>query len=411
MSTKIDHGAAAVVLKDRIDELAHITDEPGRITRTFLSPAMARANDAVGAWMAAAGFSTSVDTAGNLRGWIEGATPDAPVLLMGSHLDTVRNAGRYDGILGVLLPIVAIEMLRASGWTPPFSILHFGFSDEEGTRFQAGCLGSKAVVGGLRKADFVLRDAEGVTLREALERFNGRPYEAPSFPRRRILGFVEVHIEQGPELERLNRSLAVVTGINAQARLRVRFRGEAGHAGTVSMSARRDAFAGLAEFAVFVERLAKSHKGLVATIGKVEVRPGVGNVIPGLVDFSLDVRHPRDAQVAGVCDSLEREAMRVCEERGLHCEWKLVDSLAAVECGAGLTRKLSEAVAATGQPVVRLRSGAGHDAMVLAKCCEVAMLFVRCRRGLSHHPDEFVALRDLRQAVKVFCDFLQRVRP
>jgi len=407
----MDYGAAAAVLKDRIDELAHITDEPGRITRTFLSPAMARTNDVVAGWLRAAGFSTSVDTAGNLRGWIEGPTPDAPVLLMGSHLDTVPNAGRYDGILGVLLPIVALDLLRASGWTPPFSILHFGFSDEEGVRFQTGCLGSKAAVGGLRKADFILRDAAGVTLREALEHFNGRLYEQPPFPQRRVLGFVEVHIEQGPELERLGRSVAVVTGINAQARLRVRFRGEAGHAGTVSMGARRDAFAGLAEFASFVERLAKNHKDLVATIGKVEVRPGVGNVIPGLVDFSLDVRHPRDAQVAGVCDSLQREAIRMCDERGLHCEWKLVDSLAAVEFGAGLTRKLSEAVAATGQPLVRLRSGARHDAMVLAKRCEAAMLFVRCRRGVSHHPDEFVALRDLRQAVKVFCGFLQRVRP
>jgi allantoate deiminase len=407
----MEYAAAAARLKGLIDELAHITDEPGRITRTFLSPAMKRTNEAVARWLEEAGFSVSVDSAGNLRGWIEGPTSDAPVLMMGSHLDTVRNAGRYDGILGVLLPIVALELLREQGWKPPFSILLFGFSDEEGVRFQAGCLGSKAVVGGLRKADFVLRDADGVTLREALERFNGRPYEAPPFPRRRVLGFVEVHIEQGPELERLGRSVAVVTGINAQARLRVRFRGEAGHAGTVSMSARRDAFAGLAEFAGFVERLAKTHKDLVATIGKVEVRPGVGNVIPGLVDFSLDVRHPCDAQVAGVCDSLEREALRVCEERGLHCEWKLVDSLAAVEFGAGLTRKLGDAVTATGQPVVRLRSGAGHDAMVLAKRCDAAMLFVRCRRGLSHHPDEFVALRDLRQALKVFCGFLQRVRP
>jgi allantoate deiminase len=408
----MDYGAAAAGLKDRIDELAHVTDEPGRITRTFLSPAMARANEIVAGWMRAAGFSTSVDSAGNLRGWMEGSQPDAPVLLMGSHLDTVRNAGRYDGILGVLLPIVALELLRESGWKPSFSILHFGFSDEEGVRFQAGCLGSKAVVGALRKADFVLRDADGATLREALDAFNGGPYEAPAFPRRRLLGFVEAHIEQGPELERLGRSVAVVTGINAQCRVRVRFRGEAGHAGTVPMAARRDAFAGLVEFATMVERLAKTNRGgLVATIGKVEVLPGAGNVIPGLVDFSLDVRHPADAQVEGACDSLHREAIRVCEERNLHCEWKVVDSMSAVEFGRGLTRRLSEAVATTGQPIVRLRSGAGHDAMVLAKCCEAAMLFVRCRRGLSHHPDEFVALRDLRQAVKVFCEFLKRVGP
>jgi hydantoinase/carbamoylase family amidase len=407
----MDDTAAAALLQARIDELAHLTDEPGRITRTFLSPAMRRANDLVARWMRDAGFSTWTDSAGNLRGWMDGPAPDSPVLLTGSHLDTVRNAGRYDGPLGVLLPIVAIERLRAEGWRPPFAILNFGFADEEGVRFQAGCLGSKAALGRLTEADLQLRDHDGMTLRQALEGAGGAPWQPSPMPALRALGYVETHIEQGPELERIGKSVAVVTGINAQNRIRVRFIGEAGHAGTVSMTARRDAFAGLAEFACFSERLAKSVRGLVVTIGSVELQPGAGNVIPGLADFSVDARHPSDATLESACLSLRREAGRICEARGLECEWRTVDAMAAVEFGQRLTDALGGAVLATGHPIVRLSSGAGHDAMVMAQYCEAAMLFVRCRRGLSHHPDEYVSSYDLERALRVFCEFLKRLRP
>jgi allantoate deiminase len=407
----MDFTAAATRLQARIDELAQISDEPGRITRTFLSPAMRRANDLVGRWMREAGFSTWTDSAGNLRGWLDGSHSDASVLFTGSHLDTVRNAGRYDGPLGVLLPIVAVEMLRDAGWALPFSILHFGFADEEGVRFQAGCLGSKAVLGKLTDADFQLRDHEGITLRQALEGAGGAPWNPSPMPMQRALGYVEVHIEQGPELERLGKSVAVVTGINAQRRIRVRFLGEAGHAGTVSMAARRDAFAGLAEFACFAERLARSVRDLVATIGTVELHPGAGNVIPGAADFSVDVRHPNDTQIESACLALQREAGRICGARDLECEWSVVDSMASVEFGQRLTSAMSDAVLATHHPIVRLRSGAGHDAMVLAQYCEATMLFVRCRRGLSHHPDEYVSPYDLECALRVFCEFLKRLRP
>lgn len=405
----MDYYAAAIKLQARINRLAQVTEEPGCITRTFLSPAMRRANEMVADWMGEAGFSTGVDTVGNLHGWLE-AAPDAPALLTGSHLDTVRNAGPYDGVLGVLLPVAAVEMLKASDWRPEFSVLCLGFSDEEGVRFQAGCVGSKGLLGRLSAAEMALCDEGGCTLDEALAVQNGGPFRSPPMPRS-PLGYVEVHIEQGPELERLGSAAAVVTGINAQTRMRVCFRGEAGHAGTVPMGSRRDAFAGLADFAVFAERFAKTTRGLVATIGRAELRPGSGNVIPSEVEFSLDVRHPSSVQLESACAALHREALRICVARALECEWTTVDAMSAVEFGSNLTTVLGNALLATGNPLVRLRSGAGHDAMVMAEYCESAMLFVRCRRGLSHHPEEFVSLSDLVEALKIYCEFLKRLTP
>lgn len=406
----MDYAAAAARLQDRIDQVSRITEVPGEITRTYLSPAMREANNLVCEWMNGAGFSGHVDSAGNARGWFQGPEPDSPVLLTGSHLDTVRDAGRFDGPLGVLLPIVAVEMLRKSGWQPPFSILNFGFADEEGVRFQIGCLGSKAVTGRLTEADLALRDRDGRSLREVIEEFSGAPLRLPELPSQ-LMGYIEVHIEQGPELARWGHPLAIVTGINAQTRLRVNFRGEAGHAGTVPMLARRDAFAGLAEFAWFLERYARTTRGLVATIGDVRVRPGAGNVIPAIAEFSIDVRHALRTQVESACSALEREARRICEVRRLECEWAEVDAMPAVEFSESLTRTLCDAALASGYPVMRLRSGAGHDAMVLADVCPAAMLFVRCRDGVSHHPSEYVSIQDMEAALKVYCEFLRRLRP
>jgi len=406
----MDYAAAAARLLDRIDQLSRITEVPGEITRTYLSPAMREANNLVCGWMNEAGFSGEVDSAGNVRGWLQGPEPDSPVLLTGSHLDTVRDAGRFDGPLGVLLPIVAVEVLRESGWQPPFSILNFGFADEEGVRFQIGCLGSKAVTGRLTDADLALRGRDGRSLRQVMEEFGGAPLRLPELPSR-LMGYVEVHIEQGPELERWGHPLAIVTGINAQTRLRVIFRGEAGHAGTVPMLARRDAFAGLAEFACFVEHYARATSGLVATIGEVRVRPGAGNVIPAIAEFSVDVRHALRAQVESACSEFEREARKVCEARRLEWEWAEVDAMPAVEFSESLTRTLCDATLASGYPVMRLRSGAGHDAMVLADVCPTAMLFVRCRGGVSHHPSEYVSTQDMEAALKVYCGFLRRLRP
>ncbi len=399
--------AAAARVMERADRLATVSEEEGATTRTFLSPAMGEANAVVAEWMRGAGMSTRVDGAGNLRGRIEGKG-DA-VVLTGSHLDTVRNAGRFDGILGVLLPIAAVEVLREEGWEPEFSLETFGFADEEGVRFQAGCLGSKAVAGRLTDDDLDLRDRGGVTLREALMESGGGKYLAPTWPAGRVRGYVEVHIEQGPELEAADVPVGVVTGINAQNRIAVRVTGRAGHAGTTPMGLRLDAGAGAAEFAVEVERFARGAEGLVATIGTMGFAPGAGNVIPGEAELTLDVRHAVDAELAAACVALRGTLERICGERGLGFHWQVVDAMPAVEFDDELTGELESAVREAGCPVLSQRSGAGHDAMVMAERCPVAMLFVRCRGGLSHHPDESVSAADVAVALRVYGSFLRNL--
>ncbi len=391
----------------RVDELAAVTDVEGEVTRTFLSPAMGRANALVAGWMEAAGMGVAVDGAGNLRGRLRG-TGDG-VLITGSHLDTVRKAGRFDGILGVLLPIAAVEVLRAEGWQPDFSLETIGFSDEEGVRFQAGCLGSRALAGRLTEAELKLRDSAGAELLAVLEEFGGGVYVAPEWPEGRVLGYLEAHIEQGPELELADCPVGVVTGINAQSRIAVTISGRAGHAGTTPMRARRDAGAGAAEFVVAVEVHARRTDGLVATIGTMEFRPGAGNVIPGEAAFSIDVRHASSDAVAQACAELNARLGEICAERGLKFDWRVVDSMEAVDFCEDLTRTLAGAVEGTGSRAIRLRSGAGHDAMVMAERCPTTMLFVRCRDGLSHHPDESVTEADVAVALEVFCQVLRKL--
>ncbi len=396
---------AAARLMARIDELAGVSDVEGEVTRTFLSPAMGRANALVAGWMESAGMTVAVDGAGNLRGRLAGAGDR--VLLTGSHLDTVKNAGRFDGILGVLLPIAAIELLRDEGWQPGFAVETIGFSDEEGVRFQAGCLGSKSVAGRLSEADLALKDSEGRELLEVLEEFGGGLYSPPEWPEGQVVGYVEAHIEQGPELELADCPVSVVTGINAQNRIAVTIAGRAGHAGTTPMRARLDAGVGAAEFTLAVEACGQGMEGLVATVGTMEFRPGAGNVIPGEAAFSIDVRHASDVVVAEACATLNERLREICEARGLKFDWRLVDSMRAVDFCEDLTGRLGAAVAAAGHPAIRLRSGAGHDAMVMAEKCPTSMIFVRCRGGLSHHPDEFVSEADVAETLKVFCAFLR----
>jgi len=395
-----------------LDELGQISDETGRLTRTFLSPAMERAVMRVGSWMQDAGCDVQVDNLGNLIGRRPAAAPGrAPrTLILGSHLDTVRDAGRYDGALGVLLPIVALYELNRREVELPFHLELVGFSEEEGVRFTSAYLGSEGYIGRLPSAALGLRDAEGVTLREALETFGGpfrRP--GPAHRRRDLLGYVEVHIEQGPVLEEAGLAVGVVSAIAGQSRFRVTWRGRAGHAGTTPMALRRDALAGAAEFAVAVERLARATAGQVATVGVMQVRPGAANVIPGEVIHTLDVRHARDTVRRRTAEQLARLAARIAARRGLRVRWQRTQDDAAVGCDLGLSARLDRSVRAVQGRSLSLVSGAGHDAVVLSRLTDVAMLFVRCRGGLSHHPAEHVAPRDLGVALRVMVDFLTRL--
>jgi allantoate deiminase len=369
----------------RCDALGAISDEPGQLTRTFHSPGMQRANALVGSWMRDAGLAVREDEAFNLRGRWAAAGKSAGTLLLGSHLDTVRDAGKYDGPLGVLAALAAVEHLRAERRTVPFHVEIVGFSDEEGVRYHTTYLGSRALAGTLSRRDLDRIEEKGI----ARARWRGGE----------CIGYVEVHIEQGPVLEQRGLPVGVVTAIAGQNRISVELIGNAGHAGTTPMAMRHDALAGMAEIVLAAERC-----GVVATVGQILVEPGASNVVPGRATCSLDVRDARDRRRKAAVRKLQAQARAVARRRGLRLVWTPIQETAAVRCDPGLTRVLSASVAARGIELVRLPSGAGHDAAALATLCPVAMLFVRCKGGLSHHPAESVRQSDVARAIGVLAD-------
>ncbi len=408
---KILLAQAAETLTRRLDQLARVSDERGETTRTFMSPAMGRANALVGRWMRAAGLRVHEDRVGNVIGRLGGAGPRAKTFLLGSHLDTVRDAGRFDGALGVLLPIAALEVVRDLGIGLPFNVEIVGFSEEEGVRFSSAYLGSKGYAGRLTRSDLGLRDPSGVSVGEALARHNGRrlpPPRAAHSPDE-LIGYLEVHIEQGPVLESRGLPSGVVSAISGQTRARVVFEGSAGHAGTTPMALRRDALACAAEFILAVEAIAKSRPPLVATVGWIRALPGATNVIAGTAELSLDVRHPLDARRRSAVADLRSIAQKIARGRGARFSVKAAQDNPAVTCSSDLTALLARSVRACQGRSLALPSGAGHDAVIMSSLTPVAMLFVRCRKGLSHHPDEFVHPRDLEAALGIVVDFLTRM--
>jgi allantoate deiminase len=401
---------AAQLLVSMLDELGHITDEPGRLTRTFLSPAMRRANQLVGDCMNAAGLDVWEDSVGNLIGRAASAKPKAKTLLLGSHLDTVRDAGRFDGPLGVLLPIVALAELKVRGVKLPFNVEVLGFSEEEGVRFASAYLGSEGYTGRLKEGTLKLTDADGVTVRQLLEEFGGKfTLPKPAHKRGDLIGYVEVHIEQGPVLEANKLAVGVVSAIAGQSRFKLTWTGKAGHAGTTPMALRHDALAGAAEFTLAAEKLARGTSGLVATVGSLTVSPGAANVIPGSVVHTLDVRHAKDTTRRAALLTLGRLAAKIAKQRGLKVAWQRTQDNGAVACSPVLTAALERSVKAVQGKSLSLVSGAGHDGVVMSALTPVAMLFVRCRDGLSHHPDEYATPNDLAVALAVMTDFLERL--
>jgi len=410
-----------------LDELGRVTDEPGRLTRTFLSPAMRRANKLVASWMKEAGLQVREDSVGNLIGRLETKTVGrtGPVrrggagrsalprktLLLGSHLDTVRDAGKYDGPLGVLLPIVALGELRRRGVTLPFHVEVLGFSEEEGVRFSSAYLGSEGYTGRLKKNTLKLRDVDGVSVGEALKQHNDGRFTLPqpAHSRSNLLGYLEIHIEQGPVLEAKKLAVGVVSAIAGQSRFKLTWTGKAGHAGTTPMALRRDALAGAAEFTLGVEAIARRTPGLVATVGSLTVSSGAANVIPGEVVHTLDVRHADDRVRRQALMAIGRLATQIAGRRKLTRVWPRTQENGAVACSPQLTARLERSVRAVQGKSISLVSGAGHDGVVMSALAPVAMLFVRCRDGLSHHPDEYAAPKDLDVALRVMVDFLTRL--
>jgi allantoate deiminase len=329
-----------------------------------------------GEWMREAGLEVREDAAFNLIGRWPSPVPRAKTLLLGSHLDTVRDAGKYDGPLGVLVSLAVVEQLRASGVVLPFHVEVVGFSDEEGVRYQTTYLGSRAMAGTLRRSDLARVEEQGIV---AARRRSGD-----------LLAYAEVHIEQGPVLEAEHLSVGVVTSIAGQSRVRVEIAGRAGHAGTTPMGLRQDALCGAAEFILAVERC-----GVTATVGEISAAPGASNVIPGKVTLSVDIRDPSDSRRAKALVLLEAQAMEIARRRKLKLRWTLVQESDSVACDAGLTELLQAAASRHQARVIPLPSGAGHDAVAMSAVVPVAMLFVRCKGGVSHHPAESVQARDV----------------
>jgi allantoate deiminase len=396
----------------RCRELALLTEVEGETTRTFLAPSMHRVHALVGGWMRAAGMSVTVDAAGNLRGLLAGVHPDAPRLLIGSHLDTIANAGAFDGILGVVIGVALVEeMVRAAPL--PFAIEVIGFSEEEGVRFSKPFLGSLALVGELDAATLARADHDGVTVADAIRSFGLDPAELPAAVVDRLAaGYLEFHIEQGPVLESESLALGVVRAIAGQTRMQLIFTGQANHAGTTPMGRlRRDALATAAQWVVEVERYANECDGLVATVGKVETRAGAGNVIAGELIATLDVRHARDdVRRAAILHYLDY-AKIAGEGRGVTVAYTTSLDQAAVPMDAGLSALLGDAAfRATGRAARFMTSGAGHDAMIVARQVPCATLFLRSPGGLSHHPDESVLSEDVAAAFGTGVEFLRGLR-
>lgn len=392
----------------RCDVLALETERPGQVTRTFLSPPMRRVLELVAGWMEEAGMAVRVDQAGNLIGRRppEGDRDEGSTVVIGSHLDTVPDAGKYDGVLGVLLGVAAARALGDRGL--PFALEVVGFSEEEGVRYRTPYLGSLALCGRFDPAFLDLVDADGLTMARAFRDFGLDPTvlgEAAS-PPGRISAYLEAHIEQGPVLESLGSPVGVVSSIAGQSRLWVAFEGRASHAGTTPMHLRRDALPASAELVLAVEALARATEGLRATVGSIAAIPGAVNVVPGSVSLSLDVRHPVDDVRAGAVRHLLGLAESIASRRGLTFRVDREQHHGAVPADPRLSDLLASAARDSGVEPPRLVSGAGHDAAVMAGLAPMAMLFLRSPGGISHHPDERVIGSDVRIALGVMVRWL-----
>lgn len=387
---------------------APFSDMDGGLYRGWLSPAHRASVAQVAEWMHEAGMATRVDGAGNLIGRYDG-TADGPPLIIASHIDSVRDGGFYDGPLGVMLGIECVAALHQAGRRMAFPIEVIAFGDEEGSRFPAAMLTSKALAGTLDAVPD-MADAQGVSLAQALGQWGLSPETLLAARHPGALAYLEAHIEQGPVLEAEGLALGVVTGIAAQLRYEVDVAGLAGHAGTSAMPLRRDAMAGAAEMILAIERIARADASdLVATVGRIEALPGAANVIAGQVRFTIDVRAGEAARRDRAAAAILADLAAIATRRGLSLDHRLVHDLPPSPCDPALMDSLEAALVAAGHPAHRLVSGAGHDAMSLAALCPTAMLFIRCRDGVSHNPAEHVEAQDVAAALATMLGFIDNL--
>jgi hydantoinase/carbamoylase family amidase len=400
---------------ERVERLGRHSDSVDHYTRTFLTPAHRAAAAQLDEWMREAGMTVRRDAVGNVIGRYEAASPDAKTLLMGSHFDSVRNGGKYDGVLGILVPIACVAELHRKGERLEVAVEVVAFSDEEGARFQTSFLSSRALTGRFDSTVIGHQDAEGMTLARAMRDAGLDPDDIrlAAIDPATLAAYVELHIEQGPVLLDAGEPLGVVTAIASGIRYLVRVKGEAGHAGTVPMARRKDALAAAAEMVLAVEKQCASIEAAVGTVGILKVRDGTGNVIPGEVEFTLDVRAPDDERRHLAEESVLRHLERIAKRRGVTVEpIRGPHDVAGVPCTPWIQDRLAQSIArCVGHEAPRLPSGAGHDAMMLAQVTDVGMMFVRCGAGgVSHNPAETVTAEDAGLAAAALVDFLRHFK-
>jgi len=398
----------------RIHELGAISETPDHLARLFLTREHRAAADLILGWMRAAGMRAHVDAVGNVCGRYEGHEFGRPCLMLGSHYDTVRDAGKWDGPLGIVTAISCVADLNRRGRRLPFAIEVIGFADEEGVRFASTLLGSRAVAGTFDESVLGKSDTAGITMRQALASFGLDPDHVGRAARTRseLLAYVELHIEQGPVLEDQNLPVGVVTAISGATRLAARLTGMAGHAGTVPMKQRKDALAGAAECIGAIEQFCRTDEGgLVGTVGYIHAAPGATNVIPGRVSFTIDIRAPGDAHRRRAVTDLVRQIESIAKRRDLGLQLDVTHENRSVPCADWLKRQIADAIASEGYRVLELPSGAGHDGMAMIDVADVAMIFVRCKGGISHHPDEHVDTADVDAGARALLRMIENFQP
>src|SRR6202140_2784823 len=408
------HASLGDEIVGRINELAAISETPEYLTRIFLTREHRAAADLILTWMGDAGMRAHLDAIGNVCGRYEGDRPGLPCLMLGSHYDTVRDAGKWDGPLGLITAISCVADLHRRGRRLPFAIEVTGFADEEGVRFASTLLGSRAVAGTFDESVLGSKDSAGISMRDALLQFGLDPDHIGAAARARseLLGYVELHIEQGPVLEGLNLPVGVVSAITGSTRLAANLTGMAGHAGTVPMPLRRDALAGAAECIVQIEEFCRTDQsGLVGTVGYIHAMPGATNVIPGQVSFTIDIRAPSDSHRKLAVADIVRRIENIARRRKLSLQLDVTHENRTVPCAPWLKAQVADAVAAEGYRVFELPSGAGHDGMAMIDIADLGRGFLGCRGGISHHPDDNVDKADVDAAARVLLRLIENFRP
>jgi allantoate deiminase len=404
-------GSAAERVVERCGLLATFTDQPGEVTRVFCSPAMKMAHETISGWMQAADMNCELDAVGNLIGKFGSHENERPIFVIGSHLDTVINAGRFDGTLGALLGLAVVEVIREANMELNFDVHVVGFSEEEGVRYSFPFIGSLGIVGQLDSTALSCVDADQVSMKDALAQFgcDVDQINSASYQDRPVVGFMEAHIEQADLLQESDVSVGVVSAIAGQTRATIKLLGQAGHAGTLLHDRRRDALAGAAELILKIESIGQQTPGLFATVGKVDAQPGLSNVISGQTELRLDLRHESDEIRKSAFDKIKSSIKSIADSRNLEAHIESAHHTPATPMNDDLTEQVNLAVGDAGLPAKSMVSGAGHDAMIMARIAPSCMLFVRCRDGISHHPDEYVSPEDIFAVLKVMVQSLIRI--